>query len=109
MMLPILIPGDKSNFFSRRYLRSCPECYKRKHKRVKISVQNVAIQKKIELCRDLGLEFSTDPVDFVLGAKVLGIPSKPERKSEGYGQCLFSSIYFLLTGTKSSKKYLRSD
>ena len=53
------------------------------------------------MCSDLGLSFETDPMEYSIDLVTLGTPALPIARSEGLGQCLFSSIYYLLTGKQS--------
>ena len=84
-----------------RFCRSCPYCYKQDHKNDRFFIDGIREGVKRKLCSELGIDFERDPVDFVLGSTELGKPEKPLPRSEDFGQCLFSSIYYLLTGKKS--------
>ena len=57
------------------------------------------------LCRELDLNFAADQVEPILIPVTLGTPDSSKSKAEGFGQGLFSSIYFGLTGQKSDKYF----
>ena len=66
---------------------------------------SVTTSRKIQLCSELGLDWEKDPCEGYVGTALLGSPSLNEdyERSDGWGQCIFSSIFYLLTGTESSK------
>ena len=66
---------------------------------------SVTTSRKLQLCSELGLNWEKDPCEGFVGTTLLGSPSLNEEYelSDGWGQCIFSSIIYLLTGTEASK------
>ena len=68
-----------------------------------MTVKSVEEKQKRQICKDLGLVWDNDPCSKSTDTCQLGDPDLKDEtiRADEYGNCIFSSIYFLLTGSKS--------
>ena len=88
-----------------KFLRGCDKCYKQLFCDQNLIIFTVKEKRKRVLCTEFGLKWIIDPCDDFVGKCKLGDSAicTGENRADEYGQCIFSSLFYLLTGSESSK------